>query len=483
MAYFRRSLVINFFSSSGATLLQFMVSLVLARLLRPDEIGVFSMTVVFVNIAHIFRDFGIAAYIQREPELTPDKMRSAIGVMFTTSWTIAALLYLASGWIGVWFQAPAMQPVMRVLALGFVLIPFGSITQSLLIRDLRADRQALIVAVGTLSYCISCVTLALLGFGTMSLAWANLINILACVLVCIPLRPPGMPWLPSLRQWRPIVHFGLGALAASCAGAVNNSVPDLLLGKLGSPRQVGLLSRANSTVSIFHYVAGSTVTYGAVSYLSKSHHRGESLVPTLSHAAMLLTGIGWPACALTAVFGSDLVLALYGPHWLECVPAVLPLALAGALSMLFEFTPAGLIAIGRPYLGAVPVLVTLAARVGAGIMLYDGSLVSFAWAICLATLAAVPVLALQQRRYFSYPLTVFVRSLAPSLFVTAVCLAGGLVLHRFAPASLPALARLLVLAGPLALLWYLALWCSNHPLLGEVQRLSRAACMRLLHRV
>jgi O-antigen/teichoic acid export membrane protein len=481
VAYLRRSLIINFFSSSGAALLQFLVSLVVARLLRPEEIGVFSMTVVFVNIAHIFRDFGIAAYVQREPELTRDKMRSAIGMMFATSWTIAVLLYGASGLLARGFGTPAMEPVMEVLALGFVLIPFGSITQSLLVRELRAERQALINGAGTVVYCISILVLAFLGFGTMSLAWANLLNILTCVLVCIPLRPPGMPWLPSLRHWRDIARFGLGSLAASCAVALNNAIPDLLLGKLGSPRQVGLLSRANSTVSIFYHLAGNSITYGAVSYLSQSHHRGESLAPTLSRATALLTGIGWPACALSVVFGTDLVLALYGPAWLDCVPAILPLALAIALGMLADFTPAGLAAIGRPYLGALPVLVTLGARLGAGIALYDGSLVSFAWTICLATIAALPVLLLLQRRYFGYTPAHFLRAVAPSAIVVAVCVLGGLLLKQLIPAGLPALVRLL-LATPLALLWYLALLGSAHPLVGEVQRVGAALRTRLAGR-
>ncbi len=77
MANLRRSLVINFFSSSGSAFLQFVVSVLLARILSPSEIGVYSMTVVFVNLAHVFRDFGVTSYLQREAELTPEKIGSA----------------------------------------------------------------------------------------------------------------------------------------------------------------------------------------------------------------------------------------------------------------------------------------------------------------------------------------------------------------------------------------------------------------------
>ena len=193
MVNLRRSLVINFFSSSGAALLQFIVSVLLARMLSPSEIGVYSMTVVFVNLAHVFRDFGVSTYLQRESVLTPDKIRSATGVVFATSWLIAIGMFLASGWIGRWFNEPEIVPVMQVLAIGFLFIPFGTVTNALLTREFAAEKQAIVTAVGTSSFCISCLVLAKLGFGSMSLAWANLINILACAIAYIPLRPKNTP--------------------------------------------------------------------------------------------------------------------------------------------------------------------------------------------------------------------------------------------------------------------------------------------------
>jgi O-antigen/teichoic acid export membrane protein len=476
MATLRRSLVINFFSSSGAAFLQFLVSVILARLLAPNEIGVFSMTVVIVNVAHIFRDFGVASYVQREPDLTVEKMRSAIGVMLASSWTICVLLFTLSGALARWFGEPGMAPVMRVLALGFFVIPFGSITNSLLVRRFAADKQALVSAASTITYCTVCLTLATCGFGTMSLAWANLVSLVVTALALLPLRPPGMPWLPGLAHWRAIVHFGLGTLLVNCTTAVNNAIPDLLLGKLGNARLVGLLSRANSTVSIFGYVAGSTVTYGAVSYLSQAHHRGESLAPVVARATALLTGVAWPAFACTALLGADIVLALYGQGWRDSVPAILPLTVSAAVAMVFHYTPSALIALGRPYLGALPVLVMLVSRIGFGYVLYDGRLASFAWAICLATLAATPVMWWQQRRHLG--MGRLVQALAPSMAVTLACGLTCCALQYLLPLA-PGATRLLAMALPLVLAWYGALRLTRHVLVNEVHHLGAGLLVRL----
>lgn len=479
MANLRRSLIINFFSSSGAALVQFFVNVLLARMLSPSEIGVFSMTVVFVTVAHMFRDFGVASYIQREPDLTPDKIRSGLGIMFTTSWLLALFLYGISTPLGAFFNEPGIVPVMRVLALGFIVIPFGSLTHSLLLRELAADKQAVVTAAGTIAYCSSCLVLAALDFGTMSLAWANLINICTCALVYIPFRPKGMPWLPSFRGWGRVINFGFGTLLTNCVDAANGSIAELVLGKLGSARYVGLYSRANSTVSIFSYIAGTSVTYGALTYLSQAHYRGESLVPTIRRAVTLLTGIGWPAVALTAVFGRDLVLALYGPAWLESVPAILPLCIAFCFYFLFQYTPSALTAIGRPYLGAIPSCATMAMRILLGVLLFDGTLVSFAWAVCLATLCVVPVLLFLQYRYVHFSAPALLASVAPSLVVAVACAVVGEALHLVLPESLPAFARLLLAAPVVMGTWYVALRLVGHPLVDELHLLAGSAKLRL----
>lgn len=479
MADLRRSLVITFFSSSGATLMRFVVSILLARILSPAEIGVYSMTVVFVNLAHVFRDFGVSTYLQREPDLTPDKIRSATGVVFTSSWLIAVTMFLSSEPIGHWFREPEIIPVMQVLSIGFLLIPFGAITNALLTRELAAEKQAIVNMIGTLSFCVSCVVLAKLGHGSMSLAYANLINIIVCAVALIPLRPKNMPWLPAFHHWRSVTRFGLGSLLSNCMVALNNAIPDLLLGKLGNARQVGLLSRANSTVTIFTHVAGSTVSYGAVSYMAQAHHRGDSLVPVLTRATALLTGVGWTALALTTVLGRDIVLALYGEAWLECVPAILPLSLAAGVVMVFHYIPIAVTAIGRPYLSAVPVAATLLARIGFALVLFDGTLAGFGWVLCLATLAAAPVTLLQQQRYFGFGAMALMRALLPSAFVTAGSAAVAALLALLLPSTLAPLTRLLLMLPVISIAWYLLLRVSAHAMLDEVHRLAGMARARL----
>jgi O-antigen/teichoic acid export membrane protein len=479
MPSLRRSLIINFLSTSGATGVQFLVSIFLARLLTPSEIGIFSITVVFVNIAHIFRDFGVASYLQRERKLTPEKIRSAIGVLFTSSWLIAAILFFASNWIARWFNEPGIVPVTQVLAAGFLFIPFAAVTNALLTREYAAGKQAIVNVVGTTTYAVTCLGLATNGFGTMSLAWANLANIVICAVALVPFRPQHAPWLPSFRNWGTVLHFGVGSLLSNSATAINNAIPDVLLGKMGTAHHVGLLSRANSTVAIFTYVAGNTVNYGSVAYFAAAHHKGQALAPLVAHATSLVTGVGWPALALTALLGNEIVLTLYGVGWVECVPAIPALALAAGIAMMFNYSSAVLTALGRPYLSAVPVVLTIVVRIVVGLAVFDGSVKTFAWAICIAGITTLPVMLVQQRRYFDYRLRTMLIAMVPSAIVTLACVTVGTVMLWLIPANYSAPLRLIILIVPLTLGWYGALRMTAHPLLKEVNHIYTAIKIRI----
>jgi len=480
MVNFRRSLVITFFASSGATVVQFIVSLVLARLLLPSEIGVFSMTVVFVNIAHVFRDFGVGAYLLRETELTTEKLRSAMGVLYTSSWIIAVALFFSSSSIALWFNEPEIAPVMRVLSVGFFFIPFGSITHTLLNREFAAGKQAQVTALATICYAATALGLAWLGFGTMSLAWANLVNIIVSGVAYIPFRPKGTPWLPSFRNWSKILHFGLGSLITNCSGAINNSLPDILLGKLSGARDVGLFSRANSTVTIFGYIAGTTVNYGAMTYVSQTHSRGESLTPLLTKAIGMLTGIGWPILGVTAVLSYEIVLALYGPKWVDSAAAVPVLAISGMLGMMFNYTPTALTALNRPYLSAVPILLSIAVRIAIALMIFDGTLISFSWALLAASVATVPIMLFQQHHYLGYHTKSMAVALYPSALVTLACTVMAVLCRLVMPASFPALANVMLASLPITAVWYLALRFTRHSLLAEVHHFADGLKARLV---
>ncbi len=474
MSSFRRSLIINFLASSGATIAQFVIAVIVARILTPSEIGIYSIAVVLVNIAHVFRDFGVSTYLQREDDLTTGKVRSAMGVAYAISWFIAACIFLGSGWVARYFGYAAIEPVMHILAISFLFLPLSSVVLALLLREYNATKIGWATFWGTFAYAVTCLGLATSGFGALSLAWANLANIVATGLAFMWLRPATMSYLPRFREVGGILKFGTGALFANLIKAGNDALPDLILGKMGTARQVGLVSRANSTVNIFLYVAGSAMTFGSQTYLAQAHHAKQSLEPLLQRSTLLVTGLGWPVLAVTSVAARDIIVGLYGDSWIDAAPAVPPLALMAAIRLMFYYNTTAFNAVGRPYLAAVPLAVTALCRILFTVLLFSGDIMSFAWALAGATFVTMPFSFLMQRKYLQCSVRSYIRALIPSAIISAICAGVAiLVLTLIDKAGIgSALIRVFILAFPVTLAWIMSLKLLAHPLYGEIMQIA-----------
>ena len=472
MTTLRKSLVITFLASNGAAAVGLIVTTILARILTPAEIGVFSITTGLIALAHVFRDFGVSTFILRVEQLTPDKLRAATGVLIVSSWSIGICAFLASDWAAQYFHQPGIAPVMRVLAAGFLFIPLGATTHALLTREYRAREQALASLIALTIYNTSVLVMAYAGMGYMALAWANLINIIVSGLALAYFRPPGLPWLPSLRGWREVTKFGGGAIIGNCVGSVNNALPDLMLGKLSGPHDVGLLSRASATANIFMQLAGPAVNYAAIPFMAKKHHSGASLESGLTKAVAYLTVCSWPPLLVTAIFARDIVIVLYGWQWLDCIPAVQLFCLLTAINLVFNFLVPGLFAIGRPYLAIAPNLFLLLARAIALVLVYDGTLRSFGWGLVWASLLTIPVNLYIQATQLQLNARLLGRALVPSAVVALACGTVAWALFAALPAHWYPIVRLSILAGFLVPVWLVSLLGIKHPLAEELRKVS-----------
>ena len=470
---FRRAFLINLASSTGGAMVHFVVSLLLARLLGPAEMGVYALALAFVNIAQVFRDFGVSGWLQREPALTPQKVQAALGLSCALSALVAFALVIGSGPLSRHLGQPEVETIMRVLALSLVPMPFSSVMAALMLRELAAARIAYVSRLGTAAFAVTSVGLAALGFGAMSLAWASLVNVVVCCLAYIPLVPKGQLSWPACRNWGGIIRFGAGSSLTQALATLNQTVPDLMLARLGSTTQVGLLGRANSAVNVFSAIAGMSINFGALPRLARAHHGGAALAPLLNRATAMLTAVAWPVLALTALFADQVVMTLFGPRWTACAPAVPALALIAAIGMLSNYGSAALSAIGRPDLAAVPVAATALARMALVAWLFHGDLASFAWILLAGSLVALPFQLGLNARYLAQSPRSTGRAVLPSLIATLACVGTAWSLANCAPQGLPGSGRLVlsVVGGVVA--WYAALQATGHELAAEMHQLLR----------
>lgn len=465
LAGLRPAFALNLASAVGGNLTRLGLSLLLARLLMPAELGLASIAMALIGIAQLLRELGISSYLQREPVLDAPRFGACLGLLVVSTVLLGLLLFAAAGPLALHFGQPGLRPLLQVLLLGFVLTPFSLVMSALMLRELAAARIAAVSRLGTLAHALTALGLAAAGCGAMSLAWAYVVNIVVCSLAYWPLRPGGLAWQPRWTGWRPVLRFGLGALVGNGLDGMNNALPDLLLGRLGSVQQVGLLGRANALVGLFNSLLGTAINFGALRGLADLHHRQVALAPALLRATALLTCLAWPLLALTALFGEPLLVLLYGRPWRDSAAAIPPLAATVALGLLFHYPGLALAAIGRPLLAAAPLALILCVRLVLVVLCFDGRLAGFAWLLLGAALAAMPLQLLLIARGLRQPLTPWFACAARSLLPCAAAVAAVALLRGRMP-LVPVLAAAFFI-------WLLALRLLRHALLDEFLQLLR----------
>ena len=144
MGQLKRPFAITTMQKVAGFAIIFVTTVVIARLLTPQEIGIFSLSVAVLALAHMLRDFGVGQYLVQEKVLTAGKIRAAGGFALLTSWSLGAIILLSSRTLSGFYGHEGVKDVLDIAALNFFIIPFTAPTISIFRRDMQFGRLAFV---------------------------------------------------------------------------------------------------------------------------------------------------------------------------------------------------------------------------------------------------------------------------------------------------------------------------------------------------
>lgn len=350
----RKSLAFSFLDRYAGLAMSIIASMVIARLLTPAEIGVFSVTMVLLSLVASVRDMGAGSYLVQERELTTERIRAVWAVQLGLGIGLACLVLLASYPVALFYNEPRMRNIMLVIALNYAVNPFGSLTYAWLMREMRFDSVALMRFSSALSGALVSTFLAWKNFGPISLAFGSLASTLVNALIAVYFRPKSFPWLPGIGEIRRVLAFGSRLSLSSIIGVASGGIPELLLGKLQSLTAVGLYSRAGGLVQMFTRLVIDAVGSVCLPWFSKQAREHGSFVDPFLRATAYVSAVGWLFCILVVCLAHPIIRLLYGPQWDESVDLARLLAVSTAFSV-----PASLCGIALLSGGAVNAIARL----------------------------------------------------------------------------------------------------------------------------
>lgn len=328
----------NSLARLGQQALQFGFSVLLARLLLPEDFGTVGMILVFTGFVGMFADVGFSSALVQKRDLDQQQVQSVFWFNVAIGVVLSLLTVLMAPWLARFYRTPSLESVTRVWSVTFVLVALGLVPAALMQRRMEFRRLARISLVATLLSGAVGVLLAFLGWGVWSLVAQNLLSSLTVT---------ALNW--SMAGLRPQVVFRLEALREMWGYTVNlfgftfvnywaRNADSLLIGRIFGAVTLGIYSRAYALMLLPITQIISVIASVMFPALSSIQHDTERVKRVYLKAVALMAFASFPIMIGLLVTAEPFILSLYGEKWIGVIPILRILCVAGLVQTLLNPT-------------------------------------------------------------------------------------------------------------------------------------------------
>lgn len=300
--------------------INFIVLIILARVLMPADFGIIAMLQVFISIGMVLLDGGMASSLIRTTNVTNKDYSTVFYLNMIFSVFIYLVLYFTSPLIAAFFNQPLLTNIVRVYGIIFILQALVSVQNTKLTKEMNFKLQLYMQLPATITGAVAGIWFANNGYGAWSLVYMNLIRTTIFM---------AQHWI--FTDWKPVFiidkellrkHFSFG-YKLTIIGIINtiyNNIYDIIIGKMFTPFMLGLYNQAN-TLSIFpvQLISGAVdkVTYPAFAQIQNENEKLK-----IVYRKVMQQIVFWisPLMMLLIITATPLFKLVLTDKWLPAVP-------------------------------------------------------------------------------------------------------------------------------------------------------------------
>lgn len=471
-----RALRVTTLASAVNFVLAFASAILVARLLTPSEIGVYSIAVSLIGFAQVLRDFGVGQYIVQLKTVDRDDLRACMTVTMLSAWSVALVLLVIAPFGATFYRQPEMADVFRVSALSVAVLPLGSHILSMLKRDMQFGRLAVIQIVSGLIATGTTLFLAWTGHGPLSMAWGSLVGNVANVVLLSVLRPSLALMLPTRHGLRRVLGFGSAVSLGGIVQQIAVGGPDMVLGRTLSAEAVAQYSRAASPLAMISGKVDEILYQVFGPAFARGLREQQVAKDMLARAIVVHTGLQWPLLVILSLISPSLIHFLFGPQWDvagELSPWVTLWAVVAAPT---AYAASALIAAGHPGAALRARFVSAIALTGVLCLSFWFGLSEVVWGLLIFRIGQLWAWQREMSTKLGFDNHAMWQACAPSLRFTVYAMSPALIVHvglaELWPA-MPDLLQILSVGGMGVAGVLMALLCGSHPLRDELKQFIR----------
>ena len=298
----------------------FIVSILLARILMPEEYGVIAIVLVFINIANVFVSNGFGESLVRKKDSNETDFSTIFYCSFVFSGILYAILFVSAPVIADFYKQEALVSLLRVLALKLPISSISTIQHAYVSKHMIFKKFFFSTLGGTLISGILGILMAYGGCGAWALVAQYLCNTIidtVVLFITVPWRPQRLFSRKSATQ---LIGYGWKLTASSLINEFYSELRSLIIGRVYSSADLAYYNRGNQFPSLIITnvdTAIGKVAFPAMTKVAEEKQR----IKQISRRAMKTTSyIIFPLMIGLMAVSEPLVRLLLTDKWLVCVP-------------------------------------------------------------------------------------------------------------------------------------------------------------------
>lgn len=316
------NLIWKFSERITAQIVTFIVSIVLARLLTPEDYGVVSIVTIFITIANVFVSDGLGSALIQKRTVDSLDYSSALYFNIGFSTIVYFILFLLAPLISQFFGNgyEILTPVLRVLGLRIIIAAINSIQQAYVSREMIFKKFFWATLFGTIVSSFVGIWMAYHGYGAWALVGQYLTNTMVdtIVLSVVLKKKPMLKF--SLYRVKELFNYGIKILGSGLIIAIYTEVRSFIIGKVYSASDLAYYDKARQFPNLFvnNIVASiSAVLFPKMASVQESVEKVKEITKQSIRFTSLLM---CPLMLGLAAVAKTLIKVLLTDKWLPCAP-------------------------------------------------------------------------------------------------------------------------------------------------------------------
>jgi PST family polysaccharide transporter len=343
----RSGILWSIVNTNGEQVLSFATFLILARLLAPEDYGVYVLAGSFANFGFFLLQGLSPAIIQRN-SISEEHISTAFWTSIATGILLTAAMAGSANWVSLIFGEPLLAPVLRWMSLVCIPMALTSVPMALFRRELRMSTFAARTVVCYVVGAAVSIPMAVDGFGAFALVYGQIAQWITAVIVV------GMisAWRPrfrfSVRAFVDLGRFSVHFNAAMIANLITSKVDIWVLGFFLDVRSLGYYALALRLLNAVNAATIQPVLVVALPLLSPLRSMADEFNAQYQRLVIGATSVWLPATVGIGAVSAAVVPIVFGAKWADSVPVIQAMCLSAFTFSLTAFTGEALSAWGRP---------------------------------------------------------------------------------------------------------------------------------------